>query len=144
MTELKHVTEYIPRMWKGKRNRVTVITGPETIVEQCHEEDVNINKIIARYARTGSLPPASKNNYMDVSNIGDLMDVKLKMQEAMSAYAELPESITGKFNDADEFLEYVDQLEGQPEQKKAAPEKAPEKVPQDKPPETPETPPATP
>lgn len=102
------VNEYIPVHYVGRRVPVRLNTGTETLVEQCHVETTNINKIIARYRQTGQLPEHREGRYEDVSNIGEFNEVREHMNAALAAYEELPESITGQFNDAGEFLEYVE------------------------------------
>lgn len=102
------VNEYIPVHYVGRRVPVRLNTGTETLVEQCHVETTNINKIIARYRQTGQLPEHREGRYEDVSNIGEFNEVREHMNAALAAYEELPESITGQFSDAGEFLEYVE------------------------------------
>lgn len=90
---------------------VKLYTGEETIVEQHHEETTNINKIIGRYRRSGVLPAYREGSYADVSEVRELMDVKLTMAAAMEAYESLPRSITDQFADVGEFMRYVENLE---------------------------------
>lgn len=106
---LLHVEEYIPLHYKGTRRRVTLNTGPETLVEQCHREETDINKIMAKYRVTGQLPPGrSEPRYADVSAIGDMMDVKLRIEDAMEAFDSLPESIRERWDNPEELLEAMD------------------------------------
>lgn len=98
---MSKVNEYIPLHYVGKRIPVKLDTGTETLVEQSHEETTNINKIVARYRRSGGLPPAPEAQYADVSEIGELMDVKLAFTDMQNAYAELPEFIKDKLPFAD-------------------------------------------
>lgn len=106
----------VPKMWYGPRRRVTVVTGPDTIVEQCHREVTDINKIIGRYRRTGMLPPARHEpRYEDVSNVGELLDVKMQMQQAAEAYDALPEEVRNKFSTEEEFYDYVSELQSKTE-----------------------------
>jgi len=119
------VNEYIPIHYVGRRTPVKVNTGDETLVEQCHEETTNINKIIARYRTSGVLPQGREGRYEDVSEIGELMDVRLQMNAAMAAYEELPKSITDQFNDVGEFIEYVER-QRQAESEAQPPDQKPE------------------
>jgi len=98
---MSKVNEYIPLHYVGKRIPVKLDTGTETLVEQSHEETTNINKIVARYRRSGGLPPAPEAQYADVSEIGELMDVKLAFTDMQQAYNELPEFIKEKLPFAD-------------------------------------------
>lgn len=140
------VNEYIPIHYVGRRNPVTVCTGPDTIVEQCHEETTNINKIIARYRTGGQLPEYREGQYLDVSEVGEFHEVRLQMNAALAAYDDLPESITSQFKDAGEFIEYAErqrqaaaaatnpEIAGQPP---ANPEESINTSPPPKPPESP-------
>lgn len=140
------VNEYIPVHYVGKRKRVTVDTGDETIVEQHHEESTNINKIIARYRNTGMLPRSAQQGvYMDVSEVGDFMDTRLQMAAALERFNNLPPNIRDEFADAGEFMEYVERQQKLADQaaKEAAPgaaEKPVEAPPEPKPEQN--TPPA--
>lgn len=103
------VNEYIPIHYVGRRHPVGVDTGSETIVDQSHKEMTNINKIVSRYLSGAQLPnKAHEGQYGDVSEIGDFMDVRETMNAALAAYDDLPNSITDQFNDAGEFVEYVE------------------------------------
>jgi len=98
---LKKASSYLPISFFGVRTPVKLETGDETIVEQHHQETTNINKIVARYQRSGEMPPAPEARYMDVSNIGDLMDVKLRIAETSENYEKLPDYIKEKLPLAD-------------------------------------------
>lgn len=80
---------------------VKLDTGTETIVEQHHEETTNINKIIGRYRRSGVLPPGREGHFSDVSEVGELLDVQMKLEEAKINYENLPENIKEKLPFAD-------------------------------------------
>lgn len=124
----------------GERVPVRITTGSDTIVEQCHREVTNINKLVQKYSGAGGLPPAPEARYMDVSNIGDLMDVKIKMQEAAQAYQDLPPNIRDSFADPEDFLAWCDEQEfraqnqepevDQVEPKSAPPDTNPEQKPE--------------
>lgn len=106
---MAQVKEYLPPVhYYGRRHPVRVNTGSETLVEQCHQETTNINKIIARYHRSGVLPEHREGRYADVSEVGELMDVRMQMNAALAAYEELPASIKDQFKDAGEFVEYAE------------------------------------
>ena len=80
---------------------VKLETGSETIVEQHHEETTNINKIIGRYKRGTPLPINENANYADVSEVGELMDIKLMMSDMQKSYENLPDFIKEKLPLAD-------------------------------------------
>jgi len=95
------VNDYIPLHYVGRRTPVRVNTGTETRVEQCHQETTNINKIIARYRTSGVLPAGREGRYEDVSQVGDLLDVKLQIEEMQNMYESLPNNIKEKLPFAD-------------------------------------------
>lgn len=80
---------------------VKLDTGDKTIVEQHHEETTNINKIIGRYRRGAPLPINENANYTDVSEVGELMDIKLMMSDMQQNYENLPDFIKDKLPLAD-------------------------------------------
>lgn len=98
---MAEVDEYIPVHYHGKRTPVVLDTGSETVVEQHHEETTNINKIIGRYRSGVPLPHAGEQMYADVSQVGELLDVKLQMSELQSNYENLPDFIKEKLPFAD-------------------------------------------
>lgn len=119
--KMAHVNEYVPIHYVGRHTPVRVNTGTETLVEQCHEETTNINKIIARYRVSGRMPEHREGQYLDVSEIGDFTEVREQMNAAMEAYENLPKNITDQFSDVGEFIEYAErqrvaaaQLDGNP------------------------------
>lgn len=98
---MAEVDEYIPEHYFGKRTPVVLDTGSETVVEQHHEETTNINKIIGRYRSGVPLPHAGEQMYADVSQVGELLDVKLQMSELQNNYENLPDFIKEKLPFAD-------------------------------------------
>jgi len=80
---------------------VKLDTGSETIVEQCHEETTNINKIIGRYRQSGVLPEHRQGAYIDTTQVGELMDIKLMMSEMQQSYENLPDNVKEKLPFAD-------------------------------------------
>jgi len=95
------VNDYIPIHYVGRRTPVRVNTGTETRVEQCHQETTNINKIVARYRTSGVLPAGREGRYEDVSEIGELLDVKMQISEMQNMYEGLPDNIKEKLPFAD-------------------------------------------
>lgn len=93
--------DYRPVHYLGRRKPVRLDTGDKTIVEQCHEETTNINKIIGRYKRGQPLPINENATYADVSNVGELMDIKLMMTDMQKNYENLPDFIKEKLPFAD-------------------------------------------
>lgn len=68
------------------RKRVQFTTDPVSRTHQSHREAVDVNNIIARYERTGQLPPARvQPQYADVTGLqGDLTDLYNVSRETIS------------------------------------------------------------
>lgn len=66
-----------------ERERSQVDCGGESRTQQSHKDSVDVNKIIARFDRTGQLPPArSDGQYGDVSGLNAYFgDVLIKSQQ---------------------------------------------------------------
>lgn len=80
--ETGEVEFYIRRpLW---RERVVTPCEGESMTHQSHREDCDINRTIARYMRTGQLPPGrTDGQYADVSGLNaPLTDLAVKASEA--------------------------------------------------------------
>lgn len=98
----------------GDRNPVTVNTGSESFVEQHHLEDVDINKIMAKYTRTGLLTHQREYNgqYGDFSQTVDYQTALNTVMLANEMFLELPATVRRKFdNDPGAFLAWADDPE---------------------------------
>jgi len=74
--------KYVPSF---ERNRVYAnLEGQKKQTDDSHGNDTDVNNIIARFARTGGLPPNPNQPYYgDVSSLqGDLTDIIEKGREA--------------------------------------------------------------
>lgn len=81
------------------------------------KDDVDINKIISRYKRTGQLPDqarAALARYEDLSDVGSYHELYNRLQAAQEAFQALPALVRAEFgNDPGAFLEGVETPEGQ-------------------------------
>lgn len=119
-------------------NRKTTPTPPRKvyspgtpITQQHFKEEVDINNIIARFKRTGNLPPGVENQYGDISS----MDF-LEMQNAVVAmkvrFGSLPAKTRDKFmNSPEAMLRFIEDPDNHTEARKLGllppePSKAPE------------------
>jgi len=87
-TTTGEVKFYIRRpLW---RERVQTHILDESMTHQSHAESCDINAIIRRYERTGSLPPATKPpQYGDVTAMqGDLTERLVKAEEVINTSRE--------------------------------------------------------
>jgi len=81
----------------------------EGMTKQSFRDECNINKIMAKFQRTGLLNHYAKHapQYMDIPAI-DYADALNIIAEAESMFEELPSTVRAKFeNDPEKFLEFV-------------------------------------
>ena len=93
----------------GEKLKVVLTTG-EGLTEQCHKDECDINKIIAKYDRTGVLNHVNEfeAQYGDLTGI-DYQTMLNTVSEANSMFEGLPSQIRNKFeNDPSKFLSFVD------------------------------------
>lgn len=79
---------------------VTDFTGDKGFTVQADRDDADINKIIARFHKSGQLPPMRGGQpfYGDVSDIGDLQDSLMKVQEANELFMAYPAELRERFD----------------------------------------------
>ena len=85
-------------------------TGDPGCTKQADAEDCDINKILARYAKTGVLPDLIKANpkYGDFSDVTSFMDACAIVSLAEEQFAALDAPIRKRFdNDPAKFLEFA-------------------------------------
>ena len=81
----------------------------EGLTKQSFKDECNINKIMAKFQRTGMINHYSKHapQYMNIPAI-EYHEALNMIAEANSMFAELPSSVRDKFaNDPEKFLEFV-------------------------------------
>lgn len=91
---------------KNRPHSIT-FTGPGA--KQSFKDECNINKIMAKFQRTGVLNHYAKHapQYMDVPAI-EYLDALTTIADANSMFEELPSTIRAKFeNDPSKFLAFV-------------------------------------
>jgi len=77
--------------------------------EQCHKDACDINKIIARHARAGTLSHLEQygKQYGDLAGF-DFFEAQKQMAKAKTIFHELPSELRREFgNDPTRFFEYV-------------------------------------
>lgn len=73
------------------------------------QDSVDVNKIVARYEKTGVLPVEGREAfYADVSNMGDYRTALEQVRMADEAFMQLPAALRARFdNDAAAFLDFT-------------------------------------
>jgi len=76
---------------------------------QSEAKYADINVIMAKYQKTGVLPPATRSGFFaDVSSVGDYRDALNRVEAANDYFLHLPPDVRLKFkNDPAEFLDFV-------------------------------------
>jgi len=90
---------------------VTDFKGDKGLTVQSDRDDADINKIIARYLKTGVPPPSLKGEpfYGDVSEFSGLADSLIKIQEADRLFMQFPAELRERFdNDKVKFIDFLE------------------------------------
>jgi len=87
-----------------------IVFNEETRTKQADKNACDINKIVAKYRKDGTLPALIKQNgrYGDFSSGIDYMDAMMKVRTGQEQFEALPSHVRKKFsNDPAEFLEFA-------------------------------------
>lgn len=105
-----------PMKYKNRKGQVldnwpsTDFSKDKGVTVQADRDDADINKIIARFQKSGQLPPTLRGEpfYGDVSEFGDLQDSIMKIQEAQELFMQYPADLRERFeNDPVQMLEFL-------------------------------------
>lgn len=89
----------------------TDFTGDKGFTVQADRDEADINKIVARFQKTGQLPPTLKGEpfYGDVSDFGDLAESLIKIQDADRLFMTFPADVRERFdNDKVKMIEFLE------------------------------------
>lgn len=122
----------VVRSWRDRIREVAELRD-DGVTKQSHKDECDINKIMARYQRTGVIDHVQKYGpvYADVSSADYVSSMNL-VKDAETMFAELPSTVRAKFgNDVVEFLDVVTDPEriGELEELGVAPSRKPSKEP---------------
>lgn len=87
--------------------RVQTINDLPSRTQKQYKDDVDVNKIMARYKKTGQinhLRNAAQGTYMDLTQIPDLLTARLQILQAESAFQNIPPELRLKFQNKPENL----------------------------------------
>lgn len=89
--------------------RVQMHLPSESSVEQTHARETDINKMVARYQKTGVLPQViMAPSYGDFAGVGDYHDAQNRLIDANSNFMKLPADLRSLFdNDAGKLVDFV-------------------------------------
>lgn len=94
----------------GPRERVQLHTGSESLVQQASKDETDINRILAKYRKTGLITHTAKHQgfYGEFIGAPDYHEAMTAIAEANSMFEELPATVRKEFdNDPSEFLAFV-------------------------------------
>lgn len=85
-------------------------TGSESKVQQHFKDEVDINKMIKKYKKTGLMRGISpdKMRFGDFSNVPDYMTLRNKVINIEQLFMKYPSEVRARFdNDASKFVEFM-------------------------------------
>lgn len=101
----------------GKRGPLSFDDRPKTdfigdpgFTVQADRDDADINKVIARFRKSGQLPPTLRGEpfFGDVSEFGDLADSMIKIKEAEELFMQFPAEVRERFdNDPVQMVDFL-------------------------------------
>lgn len=85
------------------------VNNEDTMAEQSHAKDTDINVIMAKYKITGQIPlPQVPARYGDFSQVTDYREALHTIREANDLFMELPANIRARFrNDPSAFMDFM-------------------------------------
>lgn len=91
-----------------KRRRVSIDLSQGGRTDQSSRDECDINVLMRRYGRAGSMPQAGNMMYGNFSSVTDYMDAKIMVQQAERDFAEVPSEIRARFGNSPEaMLDFV-------------------------------------
>lgn len=106
----------IRKPYGGKRHRVQLETGNESMTQQNFKDECDINNILKKYKRTGLVEHVASHGgrYEDLSQPVDYQTALNVVISAQAAFDSLPSDIRKQFgNNPQEFLEFVNNPDNQ-------------------------------
>lgn len=98
---------------------VTDFKGDKGLTIQSDRDEADINKIVARFQKSGQLPPTLHGEpftFSDVSEFGDLAESLIKVQEARDLFMSYPAELRERFdNDPVQLVEFLSHDENRKE-----------------------------
>lgn len=89
---------------------VTTLNKEPSLTEQHHKDSCDVNKIVARFMKTGLMTNVRKEQpmYGDFTNITDYHTARLRIQEAEESFMTLPAQLRARFeNDPGKLIDFL-------------------------------------
>jgi phage internal scaffolding protein len=100
----------------GERKRVVSSIVGESMAKQSFKNECDMNRIIAKFRKTGMIDHIRENGgrFIDVPEDLDFQTAQNVMAKATSMFEELPSDLRKKFdNDVQTFMDYVNNPENE-------------------------------
>lgn len=112
---------------KNGSKRVAFVPDGESMTEQAHRDEVNINTIVRKYHRTGFMPTyGNMPTYGDFSETGTYQEALDQCRAAEQQFMTLPSPIRKRFrNDPGELIQFLSDPENAVEAQELGLVKAP-------------------
>lgn len=95
----------------GNRKRVYTINKKPSMTDQSYKNEADSNMIMAKYKKTGELPKhiaKIQGQFADVSEVQNLLEGKIKLQQAEEEFLNIPSLLRKKFdNKFENMLAYL-------------------------------------
>lgn len=93
----------------GKQGMHPIKDFGKSLTRQSELKYADINLIMAKYDKSGVLPPATRDGFFaDVTSVGDYRDAIHRVRQADGYFMKLPAKVRSKFdNDPAVFLDFV-------------------------------------
>lgn len=84
-------------------------SGDEVLVKQSFKEECDINNIMRKYLKSGTVPvPSGKLQYGDFSDVPDYQHALNVVLDVQEYFVSLPSAVQKRFkNDPEAFLEFI-------------------------------------
>jgi phage internal scaffolding protein len=94
----------------GSHRAFNLDCGTESMTQQCHAAECDINNILSRFQKTGVIEHENRfqGEYANFLDVYDYHDAMIRVAEANEAFDSLPSSLRAQFNNSPAlFLEFV-------------------------------------
>lgn len=99
-----------------KRGRFFTKFEGETMTKGSFKDSLDINRIMARYRKTGQLPPGRQGRFEDLGPPIDYQEAVQTVLDANQAFMDLPAAVRDRFgNDPTQILYFLADEQNRPE-----------------------------
>lgn len=87
---------------KNGSKRILTVNQEPSKTDQQWKEDCDVNNIIRKFLKTGQINHLNhkQGSYADVSEIPDLLEATMQIQQASDLFSDLPSQVRKRFNNS--------------------------------------------